>query len=58
MKRGLNINLLDEAVRLLANTGTLPEKYNDHSLQGDWKGFRECHIEPDWLLVYAIEKIS
>ena len=33
----------------------LPEKYKDHQLKGEWQGFRECHIEPDWLLIYRIE---
>ena len=55
IKRGLNINLLDDAIRLLAKAGSLPEQYSDHALQGEFKGFRECHIEPDWLLIYAIE---
>ena len=54
IKRGLNIDLLDDTIRMLANKEKLPEQYNDHPLQGDLKGFRECHIEPDWLLTYAI----
>ena len=56
MKRGLAIDELDAVIRLLANEGQLPPKYLDHPLGGDWKGFRECHIAPDWLLIYAIEK--
>ena len=55
VKRGLAIEELDNAIRLLAKDGKLPEQYHDHPLDGDWKGFRECHIEPDWLLIYAIE---
>ena len=55
MKRGLKIEALDDTIRMLANEMTLPPKYRDHALTGDYKGFRECHIEPDWLLVYAIE---
>ncbi|MCI6652006.1 MAG: type II toxin-antitoxin system YafQ family toxin [Ruminococcus sp.] len=55
IKRGYPIELLDNAIRLLAKNGSLPESYNDHSLSGNWKGFRECHIEPDWLLVYSIQ---
>ena len=47
MKRGLDINLLDTAITLLAETGTLPEEYLDHPLSGNYKGFRECHIQPD-----------
>lgn len=55
MKRNLNIDLLDDAIRILASGSTLPESYNDHMLSGDWKGYRECHIQPDWLLIYCIE---
>ena len=54
MKRGLDINLLDTTITLLAETGTLPEEYLDHPLSGNYKGFRECHIQPDWLLIYKI----
>lgn len=53
--RGLDINLLDEVIILLSEGKTLPQKYKDHSLSGQWKDFRECHIKPDWLLVYAIQ---
>lgn len=55
IKRKLNINLIDDAIRILAQGKTLPAHYNDHSLSGTWKGFRECHIAPDWLLIYSIE---
>ncbi len=55
IKRNLDINLLDEAIRILARGDVLPQQYNDHSLSGNWKGFRECHIAPDWLLIYSIE---
>ena len=55
MKRKLDINLLDEVIRMLAHGDILPQKYNDHSLSGNFKGFRECHIAPDWLLIYSIE---
>lgn len=54
-KRGLNLSLLDSVVYMLANGDTLPEKYHDHALKGKFKGFRECHIQPDWLLIYAID---
>ena len=54
MKRGLDIDLLDTAIQILADTGTLPDEYLDHPLSGDYKGFRECHIQPDWLLIYKI----
>ncbi|MCL2142523.1 MAG: type II toxin-antitoxin system YafQ family toxin [Methanimicrococcus sp.] len=55
IKRGLAIYKLDEAIELLAKNGFLPREYNDHPLAGDKKGLRECHIEPDWLLVYQID---
>ena len=40
----------------LVNEKPLPEKYKDHALSNNWAGFRECHIRPDWLLIYKIEK--
>ena len=54
-RRGLNLSLLKNIISLLANGVQLDEKYGDHDLSGDWKGHRECHIQPDWLLVYRIE---
>lgn len=54
-KRGLKINALAEVVALLADGKALPEKNRDHELSGDWVGHRECHIQPDWLLIYRIE---
>lgn len=55
MKRNLEIGLLDDIIRLLSEGKTLPEKNKDHELAGDWIGHRECHIQPDWLLVYRID---
>ena len=54
-KRGFDIELLSSVVNTLANGKTLDDKYRDHSLAGEYRGFRECHIEPDWLLIYRIE---
>ena len=54
-KRGYNLDLLDEVVEKLANQQKLEERYRDHDLSGNYAGFRECHIQPDWLLVYRIE---
>ena len=54
-KRGLDVAVLDEVVDLLRQGKKLDEKYRDHSLTGNFIGFRECHIKPDWLLVYLIE---
>lgn len=51
-KRGLNMALLDEVVTLLAETGKLPKKYKPHVLSGNWKGYWECHIQSDWLLIW------
>ena len=55
MKRGLKIELLKRVIMLLAVGQSLPEKNKDHALTGNWVGHRECHILPDWLLVYRIE---
>ncbi len=55
-KRGQDLRLLREIVLKLADGKTLPEKNRDHALTGDWAGFRECHITPDWLLVYRKEE--
>lgn len=54
-KRGLKINHLKEVIDTLANSKPLNEKYRDHNLSGEYSGFRECHIEPDWLLIYRVE---
>jgi len=54
IKRGLEIDLLDNAIRILADGNPLPVEYKDHQLSGNWKGHRECHIQPDWLLVYRM----
>ncbi len=53
-KRGYDTRLLGKVVDMLANGKQLPAEYKDHSLSGDYKGCRECHISPDWLLVYEI----
>jgi mRNA interferase YafQ len=55
-KRGFDPNRLAEIVTLLANGIPLPEKNRDHALSGDWIGYRECHILPDWLLIYRLEE--
>ena len=54
VKRGFKISLLKNIVALLADGKQLPEKNKDHALTGNWKGYRECHIEPDWILIYRI----
>ena len=51
-KQGKDIALLEDIVVKLANDEPLPEKHRDHALSGNWKGHRECHVTPDWLLLY------
>lgn len=53
-KRNLDISKLEKIIDILANGEQLPEKNLDHALRGDYIGFRECHISPDWLLIYKI----
>lgn len=55
MKRHLNMDLLDDIIRTLSRGESLPEQNKDNALTGDWVGHRECHIQPDWLLIYRIE---
>ena len=55
-KQGKDMSLLGEVIDLLLNEIVLDEKYHDHPLSGNYVGFRECHILPDWLLIYAIDK--
>lgn len=54
-KRGLDLQLLDDVVGKLSRCEELEPKYHDHELKGRFKGFRECHIKPDWLLIYLVE---
>ncbi len=54
-KRGLDISLLEDIVTKLQNNIPLEEKHRDHDLKGKFQGFRECHIQPDWLLIYLKE---
>ena len=51
-KRGYDMKLLEEVIIILAKGEPLPERYLDHPLTGNYKGCRECHITPDWLLIY------
>lgn len=55
-KRGYDLNLLEHVIQTLLEEKLLPQKYRDHSLTGNYIGFRECHILPDWLLIYAIKQ--
>ena len=53
-KRGYDLRLLEDVIALLAQEQELPPAYRDHALTGDYSGCRECHIAPDWLLVYEV----
>jgi mRNA interferase YafQ len=54
-RRGKDISKLRELILLLAEGSPLPDRYRDHPLSGEWKRYRDCHIEPDWLLIYKVE---
>ena len=56
IKRGYNMTELDIVIKLLAKGEVLPEKYCDHALSGNRKGQRDCHIRPDWILIYQISE--
>ena len=58
MKQGKNIGKLDYVIEELAVPNPLSEKYRDHSLVGNWSGYRECHVEPNWLLIYDYETLD
>jgi addiction module toxin, RelE/StbE family len=55
-KRGLDIPLLEAVIDTLLEEKPLDEKHHDHALTGNYVGFRECHIQPDWLLIYRVER--
>ena len=55
-KQGLDLSLLDAVIQTLLDGKPLDPKYKDHALIGNYLGFRECHIKPDWLFIYAIDK--
>ena len=54
-KRGMDISLLDDVIEELRRGKELDGKYKDHVLKGEYAGFQECHVKPDWLLIYLIE---
>jgi len=54
-KRGKDMAKLSELILLLVEGNPLPARYKDHSLSGEWVHFRDCHIEPDWLLIYKLD---
>ncbi len=56
IKRGLSLDELEQVLDWLADGITLESKYRDHDLSGNYAGFRECHIRPNWLLIYMVEE--
>ena len=54
-RRGADLDQLDAIMHHLANEKSLEPRFRDHRLRGEWKDFRECHVAPDWLLIYRIE---
>lgn len=55
LKRGADLDKMETVVNLLASGTPLPPQYHDHALTGDFAGLRDCHITPDWLLLYRID---
>ena len=55
LKQGYDVKELEEVIKKLAFREELEERYCDHQLVGEWKDFRECHIRPDWLLIYLVK---
>lgn len=55
VRRGYDVRLLEKVIGLLAEQKPLPEHYHDHNLTGNYAGCRECHITPDWLLIYEVD---
>ena len=54
-KRHLDMQLLDDVIRKLSRGEQLEPQNNDHILTGNWSGYHECHIQPNWLLIYKID---
>lgn len=54
LKRGKSEEKIKDVIKILLNEEPLDSKYNDHKLSGKLKEFRDCHIEPDWILMYQI----
>ncbi|HKK18989.1 MAG TPA: type II toxin-antitoxin system YafQ family toxin [Opitutales bacterium] len=54
-RQGKDLNLLQTVVITLANQEPLEERFRDHELTGNWRGYRECHVNPDWRLIYKVD---
>ena len=57
-KRGKTPDIITHIMEEICKNGDAPKEYNPHNLSGNWKGYRECHIEPDWLQIYKVEEDS
>ena len=57
-KRGYDMSLIGEVIETLLAGKPLPPSKHDHALHGNWKGFRECHVLPDWLLIYKVDGVN
>ena len=55
-KRGRDMRRMQNVLSILASGETIPERYKDHPLKSNWKGYRDIHIEPDWILIYKLEE--
>lgn len=55
-KQGADLRKLDAVITVLRKQEPLPDKLRDHDLSGNWQGHRECHLEPDWLLIYKVDR--
>lgn len=55
-KRGCDMSLLEAVIDTLLAERPLPERCRDHGLSGNYSGFRECHVRPDWLLIYSVDR--
>ncbi len=55
-KRGCNMQKMQDVLLILASGEEIPERYKDHPLKSNWKGYRDIHIEPNWILIYKLEK--
>jgi mRNA interferase YafQ len=54
-KRGKDLSKLKDIVSAIANRESLEERHRDHALSGNWSGSRDCHIDPDWILIYRVD---
>ena len=54
-KRGLDVSLIESVLEMIINDKPLPSRYRNHILSGNYSGCRECHIKPDWIMIYRID---